>query len=107
MALALSLGTQCLAWQDMSTAQMACCAAVEHDCRAAAAAAQDCCQAENGDQPQPAKQIQQLVRPAAILTSTIPGLVRTPDVHSAFGVASRPITMAPPPKYVLLVTFLI
>lgn len=105
-ALVLSLGAQCLAWQDMSAAQMACCAAIEHDCHAAAAA-QDCCQTERGDQPQAAKQIQQLARPAAILTNTIPGLVRAPDLHSAFGMASVPLTTASPPKYVLLASFLI
>ncbi len=107
MALVLSLGAQCVVGQEMGTAQMACCVATDHDCQGAAAS-EDCCQSERAEQEQLVKQIQQLVPPLAVATSTIPALVRLPDMHVGFYVVSTTeLKAASPPKYVLLASFLI
>ncbi|MBI4263811.1 MAG: hypothetical protein HY657_05525 [Acidobacteria bacterium] len=107
MALVLSLGAQCLVGQDMTTAQMACCAATDHDC-GAAAATEDCCQSERAEQDQLLTQAQHLVPPVALIASTIPALVPPLNTYaSAFDVNTTELRAASPPKYVLLASFLI
>lgn len=105
-AFVLSLGAQCLVGQEMTTAQMACCAATDHDC-GAAAATEDCCQGERAEQDQLLTQAQHLVPPVALITSTIPALVPTDTYTSAFDVNTTELKAASPPKYVLLASFLI
>ena len=84
---------------------MACCVATDHDCQRAA---EDCCQSERAEQEQLVKQIQQLVPPLAVVTSTIPALVHLPDTHFGFYVVSTTeLKAASPPKYLLLASFLI
>lgn len=106
-AFVLSLGAQCLVGQEMTTAQMACCAATDHDC-GTAAATEDCCQSERAEQDQLLTQAQQLVPPVALITSTIPALAPPPNTYaSAFDVNTTELKAASPPKYVLLASFLI
>jgi hypothetical protein len=92
----------------MTAAQMACCAATDHDCEAAAAA-EDCCRSENGDQAQLVTNIQQPVSPPALISTTIPFLVRPVDANavSAFHDETTKIKSDSPPTYVLLASFLI
>jgi len=107
IAFVLSLGAQCLVGQEMTTAQMACCAATDHDC-GAAAAAEDCCQSERGDQALLLQQPQRPVAPLTLVTSTIPAPDAPPDTYaSAFDVNSTVLKAASPPRYVLLASFLI
>ena len=81
-AVVLSLATQCLVGQEMTTAQMACCAATDHDCGQAAVAA-DCCDTERAEQERVVTQIHQPAPPVATVTSAILPLVRLADTYSA------------------------
>lgn len=106
MALMLSLGAQCLVGQEMTTAQMACCAATDHDCEGPGAV-QECCQSERAEQAQLVKQTPQIVPPVVLLTRVAAALVRPPCTRSAFEVRTTPLKGSSPPTYVLLATFLI
>jgi hypothetical protein len=107
-ALVLSLGTQCFAGAGMTAAQMACCAAADHDC-GAAGAAEDCCRSEGGDQPQLVSSVQGLVPPPALVATTSLWLVRRPDTRMAALVFPAQTTRpsAGSPKYILLSSLLI
>lgn len=105
-ALMLSIGAQCLVGQDMTMAQMACCAGTKHDC-GGAAVAQDCCQSERAEQVQLVKQSLQVAPPVAVLSHATVALVRPRDTRSVFEIDTTPLQRSSPPKYVLLATFLI
>ena len=105
-ALMLSIGAQCLVGQDMTTAQMACCAGTEHDC-GHAAVAQECCESERAEQERVVKQIHQPAPPLAIVTSAILPLIRLSDTYSAVVVDTTTLKATSPPKYVILASFLI
>lgn len=110
MALMLSIGVQCLVGQKMTTAQMACCAAADHDCQAAIST-EDCCRTESSEQEQLVYQVQQLVPPVALATSTILALLRPSDTYAAsaaaIGADTAKLKASSPPTYVLLASFLI
>lgn len=105
-AFVLSVGAQCLVGQEMTTAQMACCAATDHDC-GAAAATEDCCQSERAQQEQLLTQAQHLVPPLALVSSTIPALVPLLNTYTFTFVDTTALKAASPPKYILLASFLI
>lgn len=104
--MALSLAAQCLVGQEMTTAQMACCAGTEHDC-GGAAVTEDCCQTERAEQAQLVNQLLQVAPPVAVLSHASFALVRPPEMRSAFELEAMPVKASSPPKYVLLATFLI
>jgi hypothetical protein len=106
-AIVLSIGTQCLVGQEVTPAQMACCANTDHDCQSSTAVQADCCQGERVEQGQLVAYAQQVVAPLVIVTSATAALARPPDARAAFHVDTTPLRTAPPPKYVLLATFLI
>lgn len=106
-ALVLSLAAQCLVGQDMTTAQMACCAGTDHDCQGAEALEADCCQAEGAEQAQLVEYVQQIAAPLPVLTSATAAFIRPPVARRVFDLHSTPQQASPPPKYVLLATFLI
>lgn len=108
MALTLSLGAQCLAGQEMTPAQMACCVGSDHDC-GSAAAADGCCQSERTAQNQLLNtvQIQPLVAPPVVVTSTLSALVEPAETHASCHVNTTGLKGASPPTYLLLATFLI
>lgn len=105
-ALMLSIGAQCLVGQEMTTAQMVCCAGTEHDC-GDAAVAQECCESERAEQAQLVTESLQVAPPVAVLSHAIVALVRPPDTRSALAIETTPLQASSPPKYLLLATFLI
>jgi len=105
-ALVFSIGTQCLAGLEMTGPQMACCARMSHDCHAAVDA-QDCCQTERAEIAQLAVHVQQAPSPPVPIASAVPALDRQIDDRSATRVDAAPLRGAPPPRYVLLASFLI
>jgi hypothetical protein len=106
-AIVLSHAAQCLIGQEMTMAQMACCAGTDHDCEGTEAFQADCCPSERAEQVQLAQYLQQVVAPLAVLTSATAAFLRPPVTRAAFHVTATPLNAAPPPKYVLLATFLI
>ena len=105
-ALALSVAAQCLVGQEMTAAQMACCAGTDHDCNSVVTA--DCCRSEQADREQFVTAIQQLVSPPALASTAIAALVwpRSPE-RAASGHDATELQAPSPPKYVLLASFLI
>ena len=106
-ALMLSLGAQCLVGQEMTPAQMACCAGTDHDCGGSETLQADCCQSERAEQAQVVEYVQQVVAPVAVLTSTTAAFTRPPAAHRSVHLDTTPLSSPPPLKYVLLATFLI
>lgn len=109
MALVLSIGAQCVVGQEMTTAQMACCAGTDHDC-GTAAAAPECCQNDGAAQGAlAAALVQPVVFPPDLVSSVVVDFATPPDTHAASGInVDRPPSIAAsPPKYVLLASFLI
>jgi hypothetical protein len=107
MAFMLSIGLQCVVGQEMTTAQMACCAGTDHDC--GTAAAPECCQSDGVAQELLAALVKQVVFPPALVSSTVADLASPPDTDAASGFDTdrAPLIAASPPKYVLLASFLI
>lgn len=105
-ALMLSIGAQCLAAQEMTSSQMACCADSVVDCDRAAVL-QDCCESERAEQAQLLIPFHQVVQPVAVLTSATAALLRPPVARSRIDIASAPVNASSRPKHVLLATFLI
>lgn len=108
MAFMLSIGLQCVVGQEMTTAQMACCAGTDHDC-GTAAAAPECCQSDGVAQELLAALVKQVVFPPALVSSPVADLASPPDTDAAsgFDIDRAPLIAASPPKYVLLASFLI
>ena len=106
-ALVLSLAAQCLVGQEMTSAQMACCAGSDHDCQGSEAVQADCCQSERTYQAQFVQYVPQVVAPLAVLTSATAGFTRPPNAHAVLHVDTTPLNAASTPKYVLLAIFLI
>lgn len=105
-ALMVSIGAQCLvAHEQMTTEPMLCCAGIHHDC--GAAIGQDCCESERAAHDQLLNQIQRIHPPVALLTGATAVLFRPPDAHHRFDIETTPLKASPPPRYVLLATFLI
>ncbi|MGE3511873.1 MAG: hypothetical protein AB7N65_23650 [Vicinamibacterales bacterium] len=107
IALVVSLGAECFVSDEMNAAQMACCAAMGHDCEAAGPI-EDCCRSEGGDQPQLVAKAQQPLTPPALVAS-LPELdvpIKT-QTFVSLDIESTRLVADSPPKYILLATFLI
>jgi len=107
IALVVSVGVECFVSDDMNAAQMACCAAMSHDCEAAGPT-EDCCRTEGGDQPQLVAKAQQSITPPALVGS-LPELDVPIETHTSVSldIESTRLVADSPPKYILLATFLI
>ena len=103
----LSLGAECVAGQEMTTARMPCCVASDHDCHGATIA-DGCCQSERVRQERLVTQILRLEPSLAVVARTAPALVRLPDPRFGFyGASTTELKAASPLTYVLLSFFLI
>lgn len=108
LAFVVTIGAQCLIGQNMTAAQMACCAGTDHDCQSVGA--EDCCVGSDA-QPQPPADRIQSVTPTIVAISpafaTIPidvavaagRLVHDPEHTGRFE--------GSPPVYIRLGTLLI
>lgn len=108
LALVTSIGAQCLIGQDITAAQMACCAGTDHDCQSVDA--EDCCVGSDAQSQPPADRIQS-VTPTLVAIS--PTFATTPN---DVAVAAERLVHDPehagrfegsPPVYIRLGTLLI
>ena len=107
IALGVSLGAECFVSDEMTPEQMACCAAMNHDCETAGPT-EDCCRSEAGDQPQLVAKAQHSITPPALVGSLL-DLDVPIETHTfvSLDIESTRLVADSPPKYVLLATFLI
>lgn len=102
---------ECATADSMNASQMACCAAVDHDC-GAAGMAQECCPTGSSDTHQLSASAIPQVHPAPVVTSGPAAWALPPSRHSkldsAFEAFGREILKLPErPTYLLDSTFLI
>lgn len=105
LALALSLGVECLAGPQVPRAQMPCCSSGAHDC-GAMLTGDNCCRSERTEGAQVAKPPAPPVA-VTVLTNTLAALARPRNARAPFDLDANPPDGSPPPKYILLATFLI
>jgi len=105
LALVVSIGAPCLIGQDMTAAQMECCAGTDHECQSMDA--EDCCVGSDAQQQPPADRLQPVTSAPVLAFATVPAeapppgerLVRNPQ-------GARPF-LGFAPVYILLGTLLI
>lgn len=106
MALAMSLGVECLAGPRVTGVQMPCCTGVGHDCGVVLPGA-DCCRMERAEHTHVTKPATPPAAAVTVLTSAPTALVRPEDLQLPLDTNAVPLSGSSTPKYILLATFLI